>query len=93
MRGRRTATSYRRTSEIRRRRLREAWQRDPALFRLRLFLVVVLVVLLGIVLSGNPAEGVPERLAEGKTPRGIDYWRSHGWWAALANAGSPPLLG
>jgi hypothetical protein len=67
-------------------------EQDPALFRLRLFLVVALVVLLGIVLSGNPAEGVPERLAEGKRPRGIDYWRTHGWWLALANAGLVGIL-
>jgi len=69
-----------------RRRMREARERDPALFRLRWMLGVALTVTLVIVVSGNPADGVPERLAEGKTLRGVDYWRTYGWWVALANS-------
>lgn len=68
------------------RRVREARERDPALFRLRLWLGLALTITLVIVLSGNPSEGVPERLAEGKTLRGVDYWRTYGWWVALGNS-------
>ena len=66
-------------------RLRRAREADPALFRLRVLLAVGFVVLLVIVLGGDPTDGVPKRLAEGKHVRPIDYWRTQGWWVALVN--------
>jgi hypothetical protein len=69
-----------------RRRLRDARRRHPALFRLRLVLGIALTALIVILIALDPGEGVPERLAEGKLLRGIDYWRTYGWWTALVNS-------
>ncbi len=67
-------------------RLAAARARDPGLYRVRWGLGIALAITAFVVLTGNPMEGVPERVAEGKTLRGIDYWRTYGWAVALGNS-------
>ncbi|MCP3984327.1 MAG: hypothetical protein GY723_08050 [bacterium] len=65
---------------------------DPVLFRVRVVLGVVLVALLVWVATGDPREGIPERLAEGKWLRPKDYWRTWGWVFAAVNLAPVAVL-
>ncbi|MBW2394678.1 MAG: hypothetical protein JRG95_10445, partial [Deltaproteobacteria bacterium] len=65
---------------------------DPALFWARVVLGVAFVVLLVILVTGDPREGIPERLAEGKALRPKDYWRTWGWVFSLVNLGGVAVL-
>ncbi len=65
---------------------------DPVLFWVRVILGVALVVLLVLVATGDPREGVAERLAEGKRLRPKDYWRTWGWVFSLINLGGVVVL-
>lgn len=71
-------------------RLAARWRRqrdhEPQIHRARLWLGAALLVLLAVLLAVDPSDGVPERIAEGKHLRSIDYWRTWGWIAAAANA-------
>jgi hypothetical protein len=68
--------------------LGRARERNPAAFRVRGVLALLLVLLLARLLFGdNPWEdGVAERVREGKNVRPVDYARTWGWWTSAAIA-------
>lgn len=72
--------------------IRQARLEDPILFRARVALWVALATLLVWVVTGDPREGIPERLAEGGWLRPKDYWRTWGWVIALGNLGAVAVL-
>ena len=57
---------------------------DAGFRRMRIFLGLVLTVLTAHLIFGDHPweEGIPEREAEGKPIRPVDYWVSYGYWVA-----------
>lgn len=66
--------------------MRRAREADPALFRVRVVLWVVLVATaLRLVIGDDPwTGGVAARVAENRHVRAVDFARTWGWWSAAA---------